>query len=160
MTISAEAFHFLLGNYQCARVASPTGKKQFHTMTVTLLGAQVFALESHDCAVISYTKYVKAKRKSCWYVQGGLFFVQDLNQREFSMPSFFEIALNICWICFQRFYLFIWERESEHEAEGEGEADYLLSREQVRARPQDPEIMTPAEGSSITDWATQGPHIC
>ena len=59
---------------------------------------------------------------------------------------------------YKRFYLFIWETESEWERVQagwgiEGEADWAGS-----PSSQDSRIMTWVRGRCLTDWATQAPH--
>ena len=57
--------------------------------------------------------------------------------------------------------LFIWEsmhdKQEEDVGVGEAEADSPLSSSPMWGSIQDPEIMTWAKGSRLTNWATQVP---
>ena len=78
-------------------------------------------------------------------------------------------AWNKCFLFsffFLRFYLFIWQREipgdrgRQRQREREGSRLPAEQRAWCGTWSQDPEIMTWAEGSGLTHWATQAPPSC
>ena len=54
--------------------------------------------------------------------------------------------------------LFIWEREAQAGVEGEADSCWAGSPMGEGVWPQDPEIMTWAEGRCLIIWATQDPR--